>query len=99
MVSKSYSIDFSFRILAENNLRLSNQTFTVSYIGASTLGYILILSSGTGLSRLLIHNLASDIFNKDNETFPQEERKLENEFSINLPAQYYLKGKTRKKLD
>lgn len=28
--------------------------------------------------------------------FPQEERLLENEFSINLPAEYNLKGKIRK---
>ena len=77
-------------------LRLSNKVFAGSYIAASTVGYILILSGGTHLSRLLILNLGSDIFNKENETFPQEERKLENEFSINLPAQYYLKGKTRK---
>ncbi|PTT11064.1 conjugal transfer protein TraG, partial [Flavobacterium sp. HMWF030] len=37
-----------------------------------------------------------DIFNKENETFPQEERLLENEYSINLPAQYFLKDKLRK---
>ena len=78
------------------SLHLSNHAFAVSYIGSSSLGFILILSSGTKLSRLLVINLASDIFNKENETFPQEERKLENEFSINLPAQYYLKGKVRK---
>ena len=29
-----------------------------------------------------------DIFNEENETFPQKERLPENEFSINLPARY-----------
>ena len=32
---------------------------------------------------------------KENETFPQEERPLENEYSINLPARYQLKDKVR----
>lgn len=39
--------------------------------------------------------LGADIFNKENETFPQEERLLENEYSINLPVKYQLKGKER----
>ena len=33
------------------------------------------------------------MFNTENQTFPQEERLLKNEYSINLPAIYYLKGK------
>lgn len=40
--------------------------------------------------------MQSDIFNTENETFPQEERLLENEYSVNLPAVYNLKGKLRK---
>jgi len=39
---------------------------------------------------------SNDIFNKEAETFPQEERLLNNDFSINLPAQYRLKGKMRR---
>lgn len=77
-------------------IQLSNQLVTVFYTVFCSLGYILILTSGTRLSRLLKLNLTGDIFNKLNETFPQEERKLENEFSINLPAQYSLRGKIRK---
>jgi len=57
----------------------------------------LVLSGGTLLSRVIQQKLNSkDIFNKENETFPQEERLLENEYLINLPAQYNLKGKRRK---
>lgn len=77
-------------------LNLSADLLTLSYIVATGLGYILVLAGGTKLSRLLTLNLTNDVFNKENETFPQEERKLENEFSINLPAQYYYKGKVRK---
>lgn len=66
------------------------------YIVLSSLGYLLILTGGTLLSRLLKLSLSNDVFNKENETFPQDERLLENEFSINLPASYRYKGKVRK---
>ncbi len=72
-------------------------TAAILYIGITAIGFMLVLSGGTLLSRVIQQQLNSkDIFNKENETFPQEERLLENEFSINLPAQYNLKGKTRK---
>ena len=66
------------------------------YMGVAGLGYLLILTGGTLISRLLYLKFKQDVFNKANETFPQEERLLENEYSVNLPAQYNLKGKTRK---
>jgi YWFCY protein len=66
------------------------------YMGITAIGYLLILTGGTLLSRLIKISLQNDIFNTENETFPQEERLLENEYSINLPAVYNLKGKVRK---
>ncbi|WEK21799.1 MAG: conjugal transfer protein MobC [Candidatus Pedobacter colombiensis] len=68
----------------------------VLYIGILTIGFLLMLSGGTLLSRIIKDSLRDDIFNSDNETFPQEERLLENEYSVNLPARYKLKGKWRK---
>ncbi|MBX2956176.1 MAG: type IV secretory system conjugative DNA transfer family protein [Cyclobacteriaceae bacterium] len=68
---------------------------TALYISLTGLGYILVLTGGTWLSRLIKVSLRKDIFNKQNETFPQEERLLENEYSINLPAAYDLRGKRR----
>ncbi|MCC9137533.1 conjugal transfer protein MobC [Pontibacter silvestris] len=67
-----------------------------AYMGTTALGYLLILAGGTLLSRLLKVRLGQDIFNKANQSFPQEERLLENEYSINLPARYTLKGKPRR---
>jgi hypothetical protein len=69
---------------------------TALYIVITAIGYLLILTGGTLLSRLIKIGLQSDIFNTENETFPQEERLLENEYSVNLPAVYNLKGKLRK---
>ncbi|MBK0378551.1 conjugal transfer protein MobC [Mucilaginibacter segetis] len=65
------------------------------YITITSVGYILILSGISLLFRRLKLALNQDIFNKENESFPQEERLLENEYSINLPAIYNLKGKVR----
>jgi len=66
------------------------------YIGVTGIGFLLVLTGGTLLSRIIRQQLNSkDIFNKENETFPQEERLLENEYSINLPARYQLKNKIR----
>lgn len=69
---------------------------TAAYMIIVLAGYLIILMSGTWLSRLIRLTFRNDIFNKLNESFPQEERLLENEYSINLPAQYDLKGQKRK---
>ena len=69
---------------------------SVLYISLCSLGYLMTLSGGTLLSRIIRRKLGSaDIFNKENETFPQEERLIENEYSVNLPARYHLKNKVR----
>jgi hypothetical protein len=69
---------------------------TIGYIGAASIGYLMVLSGGTLLTRIIQRKLNNkDIFNKENETFPQEERLIENEYSINLPARYHLKDKIR----
>ncbi|MBK0379209.1 conjugal transfer protein MobC [Mucilaginibacter segetis] len=65
------------------------------YIWATAIGYLLFMTGGGLLFRMLKLKLGGDIFNKENETFPQEERLLENEYSVNLPAKYQLKGKER----
>lgn len=70
-------------------------TVAVCYMALTAAGYLLIMTGGAWLTRLLKEKLNKDIFNKENETFPQEERKLENEYSVNLPAKYRLKDKVR----
>ena len=73
-----------------------NITIAIVYISITTVGFLLVLSGGTLLSRIIKNRLNNnDIFNKENETFPQEERLLENEYSVNLPARYHLKDKVR----
>ncbi|RZM30605.1 MAG: conjugal transfer protein TraG [Pedobacter sp.] len=68
----------------------SPSLIAICYIMITSIGYMLILTGGGQLSRLIKDKLHKDIFNEENETFPQEERLLENEYSINLAAKYRL---------
>jgi hypothetical protein len=68
----------------------------IFYMALTSVGYMLSMTGGGLLSRIIKDRLSNDIFNKENETFPQEERLLENEYSVNLPAQYNLKNKVHK---
>ena len=47
--------------------------------------------SGLWMSRLYRHNLMEDVFNMENESFMQETRLMENEYSVNLPTRFYYK--------
>lgn len=77
-------------------LKLPVHEKAVVYIVITSIGFLLVLSGGTLLSRIIKSKFNNkDIFNKENETFPQEERLLENEYSINLPGRYQLKNKVR----
>lgn len=67
-----------------------------TYISLTTLGFILVITGGSVLARTIKGRLKPDVFNRANETFPQEERLITNEYSINLPALYRLKGQSRK---
>ncbi|WP_299568488.1 conjugal transfer protein MobC [uncultured Pedobacter sp.] len=74
---------------------LGFELVAIIYMGVTSTGFLLVLAGGTLLSRIIKDALKDDIFNSENETFPQEERLLQNEFSINLPAEYQLKNKRR----
>jgi hypothetical protein len=71
-------------------------TIASIYISVTSLGFILLLTGGTILSRYIRLRLNRDIFNELNESFPQEERLLQNEYSINLPAEYNCQGKIKR---
>lgn len=63
------------------------------YIVTISAGYACLLMAGLWMSRLLKHNLMDDVFNNENESFMQETRYLENEYSVNLPTRFYYKKK------
>lgn len=77
-------------------LKYSVPVRAILYIVVTGVGYLLLLSGLSQLFRMLKLKLEDDIFNKTNESFPQEERYLNNEYSVNLPAVYHFRGKARK---
>ena len=74
-------------------LPLPLPAYTVLYIATLTAGYICLLMAGLWMSRLLKTDLLEDVFNVENESFMQETKLMENEYSVNLPTKFWYKGK------
>ena len=66
---------------------------TALYILTIAIGYICLMMAGLWMSRLLKYHLMEDVFNNENESFQQETRLMENEYSVNLPTRFYYKKK------
>lgn len=66
---------------------------TALYIITLSTGYVCLLMGGVWMSRLLKNNLMDDVFNIENESFMQETRLIENEYSVNLRTRFYYNKK------
>src|SRR5690606_10134753 len=94
--SKFYTalvIGFVLFFLKIQLLKLSAVVATFLYILTTSLCYIVLLIAGVWMSVLFCINLMEDVFNNENESFQQETRLMENEYSVNLPTMFYYKGK------
>jgi len=69
-------------------LNLAAETAFFFYMISLGLGYICLMVAGVWMSRLLKNNLMDDVFNMENESFMQETKLMENEYSINLPTRF-----------
>lgn len=87
------SIGFVLFFLNTPLLKLSITTAIILYILSTGLGYIALMVAGVWMGRLLRNNLMDDVFNNENESFMQETRLMENEYSVNLPTKFYYSGK------
>ncbi len=92
-IYRALAIGFSFFFLNTPLLKLPEASAAKFYILTTSLGYIMLLMAGVWMSRLLQNNLMSDVFNNENESFQQETKLMENEYSVNLPTKFYYKGK------
>ncbi|WP_343607857.1 conjugal transfer protein MobC [Chryseobacterium oranimense] len=90
------SIGFVLFFLNTPLLHLSQKTAIFLYFITISLGYIALLMAGVWMTQLLSTHLMDDVFNNENESFWQETKLVENEYSINLPTQFYYKGKWNK---
>ena len=75
------------------SINVSSGVCAVLYITTLTGGFFCLLASGLWISRLLKNNLLEDVFNRENESFMQETKLMENEYSVNLPTKFWYKGK------
>ena len=97
--NKIYSALFSGLVLFFFNnslLKLSADKAIYFYIFTTWCGYILLMLAGIWMSRLLKTTLMGDVFNNENESFLQETKLLHNEYSVNLPTNFYYGGKWNK---
>ena len=72
----------------------SSGVCAVLYTTTLVSGFFSLLASGLWISRLLKNNLLEDVFNTENESFMQETKLMENEYSVNLPTKFWYRGKT-----
>ena len=63
------------------------------YLLTLSAGYGCLLAAGVWMSRLLRQNLMEDVFNNENESFMQETRLIENEYSVKLPTRFWYRIK------
>ena len=66
------------------------------YFLMSVLGTVLCHVALDNISKYLKDGLLKDRFNFENESFEQMEKKIENDYSVNIPMRYYHKGKFKK---
>jgi hypothetical protein len=86
---------FFSRILLQMDYEILRLSY--AYIFVTILGYLLAYHGIAVFAKLISAQFsAREIFNTQNETFPQEERLMVNEYSVNLSAEYTFRGSKRK---
>lgn len=75
------------------DLPLPTAATTGFYVLTMATGYLFLLVGGLWMSRLLKNNLMDDVFNTENESFMQETRLLQSEYSVNLSTKFWYKKK------
>lgn len=65
----------------------------ILYMLTTSAGFILLMVAGLWMSRLLKSSLMDDPFNNENESFRQECRLVQNDYSVNLPTRFYYRSK------
>ncbi|MDE3744033.1 type IV secretory system conjugative DNA transfer family protein [Maribacter polysaccharolyticus] len=68
----------------------------IAYMIGSLLGIIVLHVGFDNLSKIINFKLGGDKFNDENESFKQNKVLMSNQYSMNLPMEYYFKGKHRK---
>jgi type IV secretory pathway TraG/TraD family ATPase VirD4 len=70
------------------------EKYPPAYLILTFSGFVILNVGFDNLSKLINVNLMKDRFNWENESFPQEQKIKENEFSVNLASRYQYKNRT-----
>lgn len=67
----------------------------IVYSVTTLAGYLFCINAGSFANRIVRVQLDDDPFNEFNQSFLQEERLLQNEYSVNIPTQYTYRNKIK----
>ncbi len=70
--------------------------FDICYIMLSFAGAVIIHVALDNVSKFVKSGLLKDRFNVENESFEQNAKYIENQYSVNIPIQYYYKKRVNK---
>lgn len=80
-------------LLKENNLFGYFNEWSIIYILTTFIGIILLINGLISIFKIIKNNFGKDRFNLEEESFDQERRKIETEYSINIPTRFYFQKK------
>ena len=75
---------------------LSAAHLAAGYVSATVVGFFLLYQAFIATYGLLGQISGRDVFNRINESFPQQEKLIRTAYSVNLPGRYRLRNTTRK---
>lgn len=82
---------------SETDFRINTVTsLEIFYVLTSAVSLVLMHIGFDNISKRINIGFMDDPFNYDNESFQQPKKPVINDFSLNLPMQYYYKKKTHK---
>lgn len=67
---------------------------SIVYITGSVIGLLYLIKGVQGAKRVLNLKIGADDFNEENESFPQQQRRIDNKYSVNIQIEFTYKGKT-----
>jgi hypothetical protein len=85
-----YTLEDSFLVMDFTSIENLGYSLNL-FIGA-----ILIHTSLDNVSKMIKSGLGKDEWNIEGESFMQDQKKIENPYSVNIPMKFYFRGKVRK---
>lgn len=75
---------------------LAADSKTIGYALTTIAGFLVLIRAGSDANRIINIRVDKDLFNEENESFPQQEELVSNEYSVNIPTEYYYKSRNRR---